>query len=88
VHASWVNQAEIYFSVVQRKTLTPNSFADLATLERTLLQFGRRYEEIARPFEWKFTRKDLHKVLERLDQPAPEPELAAVGSRGDSSRGV
>jgi hypothetical protein len=77
VHASWVNQAEIYFSVVQRKALTPNNFENLDTLERTLLAFGRRYETIARPFEWKFTRKDLHKVLDRLDQPAPALQLAA-----------
>jgi hypothetical protein len=77
VHASWVNQAEIYFSMVQRKALTPNNFTDLDTLERTLLAFGRRYETIARPFEWKFTRKDLHNVLERLDQPEPRLQLAA-----------
>jgi DDE superfamily endonuclease len=76
VHASWVNQAEIYFSITQRKVLQPNNFPDLETLERTLLAFGRHYERIAKPFEWKFTRKDLHKVLERLDQPAPT-ELAA-----------
>jgi hypothetical protein len=77
VHASWLNQAEIYFSVVQRKALTPNNFADLDTLQRTLLAFGRRYEQIARPFEWKFTRKDLHKVLERLDQHDSQPAIAA-----------
>jgi hypothetical protein len=71
VHASWLNQAEIYFSIVQRKALQPNNFADLDTLERTLLAFGRRYEQIATPFEWKFTRDDLHRVLERLDQPTP-----------------
>ena len=77
VHASWVNQAEIYFSVVQRKALTPNNFTDLKTLERTLLAFGRRYEQIAQPFEWKFTRKDLHRVLERLNERAPPAQLAA-----------
>ena len=71
VHASWLNQAEIYFSIVQRKALQPNNFPDLDTLAQTLLAFGRRYQEIARPFEWKFTRKDLQKVLDRLDQPAP-----------------
>lgn len=70
-------KAEIYFSVVQRKALTPNNFADLDTLERTLLAFGRRYEQIAQPFEWKFTRKDLQKVLDRLDQRTPELQLAA-----------
>jgi len=68
VHASWLNQAEIYFSIVQRKVLTPNDFPDLDALERHLLAFGRRYEQIAAPFEWKFTRKDLDGVLHRLDQ--------------------
>jgi len=77
VHASWLNQAEIYFSIVQRKVLQPNNFADLTVLEQTLLAFGRRYEQIARPFEWKFTRKDLQKVLDRLDQRQPELQLAA-----------
>jgi hypothetical protein len=47
VHASWLNQAEIYFSIVQRKVVTPNDFPDLETLEQQLLAFGRRYEQIA-----------------------------------------
>jgi hypothetical protein len=66
VHASWLNQAEIYFSIVQRKVLQPNNFADLRLLEQQLLAFGRRYEQIAQPFEWKFTRRDLDRVLKRL----------------------
>jgi hypothetical protein len=66
VHASWLNQVEIYFSVVQRKVLTPNDFADLAEVESRLAAFERRYEETAEPFEWKFTRSDLTKLLERL----------------------
>jgi hypothetical protein len=70
IHASWLNQAEIYFSVVQRKVLTPNDFPDLDALEQHLLTFGRRYQQIAAPFEWKFTRADLDRVLQRLDQPA------------------
>ena len=61
------NKAEIYFSIVQRKVLTPNDFADLDTLERQLLAFGRRYEQIATPFEWKFTRADLDRLAQRLD---------------------
>jgi hypothetical protein len=63
IHASWLNQAEIYFSVVQRKVVTPNDFDDLAALEAHLLAFGRRYEQIAAPFQWKFTRADLHQLL-------------------------
>jgi len=72
VHASWLNQAEIYFSITQRKVLTPNDFPDLATLEENLLAFGRRYEQIAAPFEWKFTRADLDRLAQKLDLPAAQ----------------
>ena len=68
VHASWLNQAEIYFSIVQRKVLSPNNFTNLDALERALLAFGRRYQQIAQPFEWKFTRQNLDQVLDRVDQ--------------------
>ena len=57
---------EIYFSVIQRKVLTPNDFADLAEVEARLLAFERRYEQTATPFEWNFTRRDLAKLMERL----------------------
>ena len=70
IHASWLNQIEIYFSIVQRKVLTPNDFADLTDVEARLLAFERRYEQTAAPFEWRFTRSDLTKLLERLaDKP-------------------
>ena len=76
VHASWLNQVEIYFSVVQRKVLTPNDFVDLAEVEARLLAFERRYEETAAPFEWRFTRGDLTKLLERLAD-KPDHQAAA-----------
>jgi hypothetical protein len=66
VHASWLNQVEIYFSVVQRKVLTPNDFASLQEVAHRLLAFQDLYERIARPFEWKFTREDLHELLNKL----------------------
>jgi hypothetical protein len=69
VHAGWLNQAKICLSIVRRKVLTPNDFADLATLERWLLALGRWYEQIAQPFEWKFTRADLDRLVQRLDLP-------------------
>jgi transposase len=68
IHASWLNQVEIYFSVVQRKVLTPNDFGDLAEVQRRLLAFQRRYQQTATPFDWRFTRADLAKLLNRLDQ--------------------
>jgi hypothetical protein len=72
IHASWLNQAEIYFSIIQRKVLTPNDFPNLANLEQQLLAFGRRYEQIAQPFEWKFTRADLDRLAHKLDLPAAQ----------------
>ena len=72
---SWLNQIEIYFSVVQRKVLTPNDFADLGDVESRLLAFERRYEQTASPFEWRFTRSDLAKLMERL---AGKPDYRAA----------
>ena len=66
VHASWLNQIEIYFSVVQRKVLTPNDFPDLKIVEQRLLDFQTRYEQIAKPFKWKFTKDDLNRILSKL----------------------
>jgi hypothetical protein len=68
VHASWLNQVEIYFSVVQRKVLTPNDISSLEDLEERLLGFQNHYEEAAQPFEWKFTRRDLAELLARLEK--------------------
>jgi len=76
VHASWLNQAEIYFSVVHRKVVTPNDFSNLDALEAHLLAFGRRYEEIAAPFQWKFTRQDLHTLLAKAGTSQPAAAAA------------
>lgn len=66
VYASWLNQAEIYFSVVQRKVVTPNDFFDLAQIEKRLAVFETRYNTVAQPFNWKFTRDELNRLLARL----------------------
>lgn len=65
-HASWLNQIEIYFSIVQRKVLQPNTFDSLLALEERLLAFQNRYEQHAKPIEWKFTRQNLGELLARL----------------------
>ena len=76
VHASWLNQIEIYFSIIQRKVLTPNDFSSLAELEDRLLRFQEHYEQIAHPFEWKFTRDDLNALLSRAHEIDPERKAA------------
>lgn len=68
VHASWLNQVEIYFSILQRKALTPNDFLSLDALEERLHGFARYYESIAKPFEWRFTRTDLDSLMDRIDR--------------------
>jgi transposase len=68
VHASWLNQIEIYFSVVQRKVVSPNDFTDLAEVEARLLAFQRRYQQTAAAYDWRFTRSDLDRLLHQLDE--------------------
>jgi hypothetical protein len=68
IHASWLNQIEVYFSIVQRKILTPNDFTSTDELATLLLAFQQRYQDLAAPFEWKFTRGDLRRLLRRLSQ--------------------
>jgi len=77
LRASWLNQIEIYFSIVQRKVLEPNDFDDLAEVARALNVFERRWNEIAEPFEWNFTRDHLAKLIERLTAHEPQLRLAA-----------
>jgi len=66
IHASWLNQIEIYYSILQRKVLTPPDAASLNELAANILAFQDNYELLAQPFEWKFTRANLAKLLERL----------------------
>lgn len=68
VHASWLNQIEIYFSIVQRKALTPNDMSSLMAVEDRLMGFQERYQEIAKPFQWNFTRHDLARLLAKLSE--------------------
>ena len=66
IHASWLNQVEIYFSIVQRKVITPNDFHNLEEVKTRLLEFQDYYQQIATPFEWKFTKADLNDLLDRI----------------------
>ncbi|MGR6919348.1 transposase [[Actinomadura] parvosata] len=81
MHASWLNQIEIFFSTVQRKVVTPNDFTGLDQVEDRLIAFERRYNETARPFRWKFILADLEDLLpwiERREQKERPP--AAITS--------
>jgi hypothetical protein len=71
VHASWLNQVEIFFSIVQRKVLSPNDFDDLKIVVERLAAFETRYNQAAKPFKWKFTTTDLADLMDRLDRHRP-----------------
>lgn len=77
-HASWLNQIEIYFSILERKALTPAHFSSQDEIAERILGFQEHYQQIASPFEWKFTRSDLSRLLARPLAPAhsPLPEAA------------
>jgi hypothetical protein len=77
VHASWLNQIEIHFSIIRRKVLTPNDFHSLPELEKRLLGFQSYYEQTAKPFEWKFTRRNLIALLNKIQTTQVSPLLAA-----------
>jgi hypothetical protein len=79
VHASRLNQVEVYFSVIQRKLLTPDDFDDLDHLAEQILAFEQHYNAQARPFGWRFTRTDLNQLLARIhkhDRFSPRPMAA------------
>jgi transposase len=80
VHASWLNQVEIVFSVIQKKVLTPGDFPGLGTLSHALLAFVNRYNRTAKPFNWKFTADDLTALLQRISQheQADTPQQATL----------
>lgn len=66
VHARWLNQIEIFFSILQRKVLTPNDFPSREAVAARISAFEPYYESIAKPFEWKFTRRDLAALLAKM----------------------
>jgi len=71
VHASWLNQIEQYFSILQRKVLTPNDLTSLNALEERIAAFGQRYSSLGKPFAWTFTRQELER---RLREPSLQPD--------------
>jgi hypothetical protein len=76
-HASWLNQIEIYFSIIQRKVLTPNDCTSLQELADRIIEFGTRYSALGKPFAWCFTRQDLER---RLREPLLQSGAATLAT--------
>ncbi len=76
VNASWLDQIEIWFSLLQRKLLLPNHFSSLDELEHTIADFITHYNQTAKPLKWSYTVEQLeHKLATRLRQ-----EVKLVGT--------
>ena len=71
-HASWLNQIKTYFSILQREALTPADFSSQDAVAARILGFQEHYRQIAQPFEWKFTRRDLDALVARWADSEPE----------------
>ncbi len=81
VHASWLNQIEIFFSIIQAKVVSPNDFASPGELSSTLMAFVDRYNKTARSFHWKYTASDLKDLLRRIsehEQPDIGPQTEQI----------
>ena len=79
VHASWLNQVEIFFSVIQKKVISPNDFPSLQKLSETLLAFIDRYNRTAEPFSWKYTASDLKDLLRRISDHEKQDSMHQSG---------
>ena len=79
VHASWLNQIEIVFSILQRKILTPNDCRDLDEVAMRIAAFEAGFNERGEPFHWRFTRSDLELFLKKLEahEDLPTQQIAA-----------
>ena len=80
VHASWLNQVEVYFSLLQRKVLTPNDSTNLHELELRIKLYEELTNKQPKPFARKFTKYDLFHPLQRL----AGREAAARASKPDT----
>ena len=58
-HASWLNQVEIFFSILERRLLKHGAFDSEADLAEQLLCFVETYNQSAKPFQWTYTGKVL-----------------------------
>jgi DDE superfamily endonuclease len=79
VHASWLNQVEVYFSLLQRKVLTPNDSTNLHELELRIKLYEELTNKQPKPFNWRFTKYDLFDLLQRLARREAAAKAATPG---------
>jgi hypothetical protein len=79
VHASWLNQVEVYFALLQKKVLTPNDSTDLPELGLRIQLYEELTNKQPRPFAWRFTKYDLFDLLQRLARREAAARASAPG---------
>ena len=79
-YASWLDQAAVYFSVVQRKVVSPTDFFDTGAIAERLAAFEQRYNAVAMPFDWRFTKDDLDHLLDRIAAHQAGPLASAAAA--------
>jgi len=62
-NASWLDQIEIWFSILQRKLLEPNHFTSTEELEQAITDFLSYYNQTAKPINWTYTVEQLEQKL-------------------------
>ena len=65
IHGSWMNPVEQWFGILRRKRLRSPNFANLAALQRAILQFIAEWNEIAHPFRW--TASSFETILAKIN---------------------
>jgi hypothetical protein len=63
INASWLDQLEIWFSLLQRKLLQPNHFTSTDELQQAILDFIAHYNQTAKPLKWSYTVEQLERKL-------------------------
>jgi DDE superfamily endonuclease len=67
VHASWLNQVEISLSIIPRKVLTPNDFADLEAIRLRLACYDELANQHPTPLQWKCDRTKLTALFAKIE---------------------
>jgi hypothetical protein len=79
VNASWLDQIEIWFSILQRKLLQPNHFLSTVCLQQAISDFIAYYNQKAKPIQWSSTVEKLerkrNKTSEQKWEMVPQSEL-------------
>ena len=65
IHASWLNQIEACFSILQRKALMPNDLATVSAVTVRILDLEQDHNQHAEPFKWRYTREDMVRWLKK-----------------------